>query len=259
MKVFISWSGEPSRTIACELASWLCRIVQAVEPWMSDEAIGSGKRWRDEIGAALNDTDFGIVCVTRVNQHAPWLMFESGALAKHLAFARVTPLCIDMETTDLSGPLSDWQARKLDRDGMKRVVSDINAATPKPLSRDALSNLFSLMWPGFETGVVRAREAVPCPSHVPRSDREMLEELIERVRRMERNQPAAPSRLAPGDPVTVNGQTVFVSSPEHARRIEGLLASGRLTEGSLRLEVDDDGVLRVGAGQPGDDAGRSAD
>jgi hypothetical protein len=207
MKVFISWSGEPSRTIACELASWLCRIVQAVEPWMSDEAVGSGKRWRLEIGDALNDTDFGIVCVTRTNQHAPWLMFESGALAKHLAFARVIPLCIDMETTDLSGPLSDWQARKLDRDGVKRVVSDINAATPKPLARDALANLFNLMWPEFEDVVTRAREVVHCPEHVPRSEREMLEELLDRVRRVERNQPAAPSRLAPGEAVNVNGQT----------------------------------------------------
>jgi hypothetical protein len=244
LKVFISWSGEPSRTIACELVSWLCRIVQAVEPWMSDEAIGSGKRWRVAIGDALNDTDFGIVCVTRINQHAPWLMFEAGALAKHLAFARVVPLCIDMETTDLSGPLSDWQARKLDRDGMKRVVSDINAATPKPLPRDALTNLFDLLWPEFEDVVTRAREAGLCPEHVPRSEREMLEELLERVRRVERNQPAAPSHLAPGDAVTVNGQTVIVGSHEQARRIEGLVASGRLTEGSVRLAVDDHGVLR---------------
>jgi hypothetical protein len=84
VKVFISWSGEPSRTIAFELSIWLSGLVQAVKPWMSDEEIGSGKRWRDEIGAALNETDFGIVCLTAANQHAPWLMFESGALAKHL-------------------------------------------------------------------------------------------------------------------------------------------------------------------------------
>jgi hypothetical protein len=64
VRVFISWSGEPSRSIARALATWLGGLVQAVEPWMSDEEIGSGKRWRDEIGVALDETDFGMVCLT---------------------------------------------------------------------------------------------------------------------------------------------------------------------------------------------------
>ena len=88
MRVFISWSREPSRTIAGALATWLGGLVQAVEPWMSDEEIASGKRWRDEIGSALSKIDFGIICLTRSNQHNPWLMFEAGALAKQLESAR---------------------------------------------------------------------------------------------------------------------------------------------------------------------------
>jgi hypothetical protein len=126
VRVFISWSGEPSRSIARVLATWLGGLVQAVKPWMSDEEIGSGRRWRDEIGAALDDTDFGIVCLTLTNQRAPWLMFESGALAKHLKSARLIPLCIDLEPADVTSPLADWQARKLNREDMLRVVQDIN-------------------------------------------------------------------------------------------------------------------------------------
>jgi hypothetical protein len=163
-------------------------LVQAVEPWMSDEEIGSGKRWRDEIGAALDETDFGIVCLTLANQRAPWLMFESGALAKHLKSARLIPLCIDIEPTDVASPLADWQARKLDREDMFRVVQDINEATAKPLTHEVLIRLFDLMWPGFEREVIKAKEKAPGPQEARRSSEDMLQELVDRVRRIERTQ-----------------------------------------------------------------------
>jgi hypothetical protein len=34
MRVFIGWSGEPSRSIAKALHDWLQGVVQRVEPWM---------------------------------------------------------------------------------------------------------------------------------------------------------------------------------------------------------------------------------
>jgi hypothetical protein len=39
MRVFISWSGEPSRSIARALDGWLESVVQHVDAWMSDEEI----------------------------------------------------------------------------------------------------------------------------------------------------------------------------------------------------------------------------
>jgi hypothetical protein len=62
---------------------------------------------------ALQDTDLGIICLTKANQHEPWLMFEAGALAKHLTTARVIPLYIDLGPAQVTGPLEDWQGQSL--------------------------------------------------------------------------------------------------------------------------------------------------
>jgi len=60
--------------------------------------------------------------VTRANQHAPWLIFEAGALAKSVNEGRVVPLCIDLKSAEVTGPLSGFQGRALDRDAVKRLV-----------------------------------------------------------------------------------------------------------------------------------------
>jgi hypothetical protein len=227
VKVFISWSKEPSRSIAMALGSWLGGLVQAVEPWVSDEEIASGKRWRDEIATVLNDTDFGIICLTRANQHNPWLMFEAGALAKHLNAARVIPLYIDLDAAEVTGPLADWQGRSLNCEGMARIVHDINAATPKPVAKDALQRLFDRMWEDFGGDVIRAKEKAPEAEQPRRSAEDMLEELVERVRRLERPRPGfrMSRRLNPGDTVTfLDGTSVTVPShPAALRELEEIV------------------------------------
>ena len=67
-KVFISWSGEPSRTVAFALNRWLPNVMHIVEPWMSHENIRAGTRWSEEISQALSEIHFGIICVTEINQ-----------------------------------------------------------------------------------------------------------------------------------------------------------------------------------------------
>ena len=101
-------------------------VVQRVEPWMSDDSIDGGARWNDAIVKALEETDFGIVCVTRANQTAPWLNFEAGAVAKKVGRGRVVPLLIDLPPTDLEGPLTAFQWRLLNEKDVRRLVHDLN-------------------------------------------------------------------------------------------------------------------------------------
>lgn len=71
MRVFISWSGEPSRSIARVLDRWIESVVQHVDAWVSADDVRSGARWTEAVAKSLEATNFGIVCVTRANQLAP--------------------------------------------------------------------------------------------------------------------------------------------------------------------------------------------
>lgn len=197
MKVFISWSEEPSRSIARALDGWLESVVQHVDVWMSDEEIGSGQRWNEAISKSLDETHFGIVCVTRANQHAPWLIFEAGAIAKSVDEGRVVPLCIDLKSTDVTGPLSGFQARLLDKDGVRRLVRDLNEAAEKEMPKERLDGIFNAMWPELEAAVLDAINAVQPETQPSRSAEDMLEELVERIRRIDRQVDKEPADLGP--------------------------------------------------------------
>jgi hypothetical protein len=186
VKVFISWSGEPSRSVARVLRQWLPLVVQHVRPWMSDEEITSGTRWNDSVAAALDETDFGLVCVTASNQHQPRLMFEAGAIAKRLQTARVVPLCIDIPPAEITGPLVAFQGRRLDMEGMRRLVRDISSVREDPLADGQIRMLFDALWPRLEEQLAVAKSPTPGTTPPPRSSQEMLEEVVERIRRLER-------------------------------------------------------------------------
>jgi hypothetical protein len=188
MRVFISWSGEPSRSVAQALRDWLPMVVQHVEPWMSDEDIESGGRWNDQIAAELDRAEYGIICLTSTNLERPWLLFEAGALAKRFDVARVVPLLIDLRPADVTMPLGSFQSRPLSEDGMLRLVRDMNGVREQPLPPQQIEQLFAGMWPTLEARVQTAK-AVSLPEEhgsASRRPEDVMAELVETVRRIER-------------------------------------------------------------------------
>lgn len=71
MKVFISWSGNKSHKVAMIFREWLPSVIQSLEPYVSSEDIDKGARWSSDIAKELEDSTFGILCVTKDNLHAP--------------------------------------------------------------------------------------------------------------------------------------------------------------------------------------------
>jgi hypothetical protein len=59
--------------------------------------------------SALEESNFGIVCLTARNLESRWLNFEAGALSKAVTQARVVPLLYGLTNNDLGLPLSPHQ------------------------------------------------------------------------------------------------------------------------------------------------------
>ena len=152
MKIFLSWSGEPSRQIAAELRTWLPFVVPGLRPWLSHEDIPKGARWSATLGRELEDTHFGIVCVTPANQDSEWLHYEAGALGKFIDRSHVAPVLFGLELEDLSGPLTQYQLTVFEQRDMNRLIDTLAAAVGSSPSAPA-APFFNLWWPKLERAV----------------------------------------------------------------------------------------------------------
>lgn len=126
MKVFISWSGKFSKECAEILRDWIKCTLQASDPWISSKDIDKGSLWFNEISDQLKDTKVGIVCLTKDNKEKPWILFESGALAKGLSANRVCTFLINLKPSDLENPLAQFNHTVPDKEGMKSLLTTIN-------------------------------------------------------------------------------------------------------------------------------------
>ena len=162
MKLFISWSGPRSRYVAGALRTWLKMVLQAVDPWMSENESGDGQRWNPDVESELYKSVFGITCVTPSNRSTPFLLFEAGALAAQVKVNEF--LCgylIDLSESDLDYPLAQYSAMRWDRDGTLALVRAVNLALkelePKSALEDSvLESLFGLLWPDLERKLAQA-------------------------------------------------------------------------------------------------------
>jgi len=187
MKVFISWSVARSRAVAALLNQWLPYVMQAIRPWMSDRDIDRGALWFTEISDQLKDVSTGIVCLTGDNTNKPWILFESGALAKGLSESRVCTLLVDLEPSQVEDPLAQFNHTIPNREGMYSLVETINSRLSEPLTENRLQQIFEDYWPKFEDGLKSALEDNPLNEIAPkRRDKDILSELLETTRSVDR-------------------------------------------------------------------------
>jgi hypothetical protein len=186
MNVFISWSGERSRKVATALKEWLPIVIQSVVPWFSPEDIDKGARWMAELAKQLDKLNMGIICVTPENREAPWLLFEAGALSKALDTSLVCPLLLGVEPADLQGPLAQFQATRATREDVRKLLDTINKNSESSLAEPQIEQLFSFLWPGFEEKLVSIEASAVDQVSRPRPVPELLSEVLERVRSIER-------------------------------------------------------------------------
>ena len=151
MKVFISWSGTTSLKIAKVFREWLPSVIQSIEPYVSSEDIDKGARWSTDIAKELENSSFGILCVTKENIEAPWLSFEAGALSKAMDKSFVIPFLFDIKRIEVQGPILQFQSAIFEKDDIKRMVKTLNKACEKGgIPDDRLQNTFDVWYPQLE-------------------------------------------------------------------------------------------------------------
>jgi len=184
MKIFILWSGPRSQSVAQSLRDWIPLVLHFAQPWFSEVDISAGERWAQSVGKELETANFGIACLTRENVASPWILFESGSLAKSLGESRVIPLLLDLEFREITGPLAQFQAKKVDKDGVSEMIQSINQAAPQPIPEERTKQLFDALWPKLEEQMASVPKQTA--THKPiRQQHEILEELVTGVRSLE--------------------------------------------------------------------------
>jgi hypothetical protein len=187
MKVFISWSGERSKTIATFLRKWIPDVIQAAEPWMSGEDIDAGARWNNQVQKELEESKFGIICLTSESLDSTWIHFEAGALAKTVQDSFVCPYLIGLKPEDVpEGPLSQFQRNSATKEGTWKIIFSMNEAMKDAhLPKEQLERQFGRCWPELEK-TLQDLPLTDSSQKIVRKPEEMIPEILEIVRGLSR-------------------------------------------------------------------------
>jgi hypothetical protein len=186
MLVFVSSSGQKSHSAAVAIREWLCKVIQAIEPWLSDE-IEKGSRWGTEIQERLEKSRVGIFCLTPENLNAPWILFEAGAISKNPDSLVCTFLLGGLRPADVAPPLGLFEHTLHDKEEFRKLIGSINGQlgrngdSGRPLEEKILNDVFEQWWPSLENDLQEIESKEPGPRQL-RTDRELLEEVLERLR-----------------------------------------------------------------------------
>lgn len=185
MKVFISWSGDISLKVALIFREWLPSVIQSLEPYVSSEDIDKGARWSTDIAKELEDSNFGILCVTKENLEAPWLSFEAGALSKTMEKSFVTPFLFDIKRSEVKGPILQFQSTIFEKEDIKKMVKTLNKACGDVgIPENRLETCFNVWYTHLEKSLndltnEKAESKVEQETESATPSSEILEEILE--------------------------------------------------------------------------------
>jgi hypothetical protein len=167
---------------------------------MSSE-MEKGRKWSPEISDRLGETRFGLLCLTRENLNAPWLLFEAGALSKTRG-AYVWTFLHGLSPADVEQPLAQFQHTVSEKADVRKLVHTINQAVreegEKSLTETTLDKVFETFWPELESGLRILNVEQPPRTSEIRSDRDILEEILQLMRSEQRPSDAAPAITSGG-------------------------------------------------------------
>lgn len=187
-RVFISWSGEQAKQIARVLHAWIDSAFDNADPWMSDIDIAGGEVSLPAIGTSLAGSAFGVVVTTKENQGTPWINYEAGALSKVVNddAARVMPLLVDLRVSDVTSPLKQFQAARLDQEGIGKLIKSLGEVLG--LDAKQIETKTEIFWPQLERKLEELPDVSPndVDQRPSRPEADVLDEILEVVRNLSR-------------------------------------------------------------------------
>jgi len=200
MKVFMCWSGDKSKKTAEALSKCLRMVLQATDPWISTE-MEKGSKWPQQLNEELETTKTGIICLNKENLNSEWILFKSGALSK-ANDALVCTFLLDIESSsDIKPPLGFFQHTLFTKEEVKQLFITINNKIihlkEKTISAEDLDDLFEKFWPELEESLNEIKNQSQSSQKTQRSDRELLEEILQSVRSININN-LSPSSIRTG-------------------------------------------------------------
>ena len=184
MKVFIGWSGPTSGKVGAAIKNWLPNVLQSVQPYFTPSDIEKGARSLEDITKELKESEVGLFCLTPDNINSNWILFEAGALSKRLGKSRVCPILLGLKPTDLSAPLNQFQATRIEREDFRKLIDVINnCPEDNKLPEKTIQTVFDKWWPDLEKELNEINEEILEPDQPIRKDREILEEILQLIRK----------------------------------------------------------------------------
>lgn len=190
MKVFISWSGNKSHKVAMVFRDWLPSVIQSIVPYVSSEDIDKGARWSTDIAKELENSTFGILCVTKENLNAPWLSFEAGALSKTMDKSFVSPFLFDIKRSEVNGPILQFQSTVFQKEDIKKLIYTLNKACGESGIADArLEKSFDVWYPPLEQELNKLKNVPDELGEIKKheTDKAHTSEILEEILDLSRN------------------------------------------------------------------------
>jgi hypothetical protein len=188
MKVFLSWSGDISHKVAMTFRNWLPSVIQSINPYVSSEDIDKGARWSTDIAKELENSTFGILCVTKDNINASWLNFEAGALSKTMDKSLVSPFLFDIKRSEVDGPILQFQSTIFEKDDIQKLIFSLNKACGQDqLTDERLEKTFNVWYPSLQDELnkikdIKSEQSGEVEKTVSMKDSMILEEILELTR-----------------------------------------------------------------------------
>ena len=85
------------------------------------------------------------------------------------------PILFNFDTTDLTGPLSSFQATKFNKDDFKKLLESINnSCNESKLEQNSLDETFEMWWPKLDEKIYEIlKKDTVAPKSKKRTDRDI--------------------------------------------------------------------------------------